>query len=207
MLNIMTDKIQEMIDIVFDLDGGTLPAAYPFELWAALVQRIPELAEEKLAGVLPLRGTEDTAGVLLPKRAKLVLRLPKTLADPVAARLTGSTMQSGAISLPLGKYKLRALQPYPTLHAQQVTGASDEVLFMDDINIQLSEMGIAAKLICGKRRTLSCDQLSIHGYSLVVHDLKPEASLQLQYAGLGGSRQFGFGIFIPYKVISGLSDD
>ena len=88
-----------------------------------------------------------------------------------------------------------------------MASAGDEVLFMGGIDARLSEMGIAGKLICGKRRTINGDRQTIHGYSLVVHDLKPEASVQLQYAGLGEARQFGCGIFVPYKVISGLSDN
>jgi hypothetical protein len=40
-----------------------------------------------------------------------------------------------------------------------------------------------------------------------VHDLKSDASLKLQYAGLGESRQYGCGIFVPYKAITGLNDD
>jgi CRISPR-associated protein Cas6 len=107
----------------------------------------------------------------------------------------------------IGKCKPRAIQPYPTIHAQKVRGVGDEVLFMDDIRSQLSEMGIAAKLICGKRSTITGNAQSTHAYSLVAHDLKPEDSLQMQYAGLGEDRQFGCGIFIPYKVISGLSED
>lgn len=193
--------------MVFDLDGGTLPAAYPVALWAALLRHTPQLAEEKWVGVLPLRATENKEGVLLTKRTKLVLRLPKTLAEPIAARLSGCTVQLDGISLPIGKYKPRAIQPYPTIHAQQVRGASDEVLFMDDIRDQLSAMGIAAKLICGKRSAITGNAQSAHAYSLVAHDLKPEDSLQMQYAGLGEGRQFGYGIFIPYKVISGLSED
>jgi len=39
----------------------------------------------------------------------------------------------------------------------------------------------------------------------VIHNLKPEDSLRLQYTGLGSDRQYGCGIFVPYKVISDLS--
>jgi CRISPR-associated protein Cas6 len=203
----MSDNVPEMIDMVFDLDGVNLPAAYPFLLWDGLLHLVPQLAEERFVGVLPLRATEDKNGLLLSRRAKLALRLPKTLAESVAARLSGNTVQLGTHPLTLGKYKSREILPYPTIHAQHVTGDIDEVIFMDGIRAQLSEMGITAKLICGKRGVIGDDQLSLQGYSLVAHDLKPEASLQLQYAGLGGNRQFGCGIFIPYKVISGLSDN
>ena len=203
----MADKTPEMIDLVFDLNGGILPADYPFSLWAALIHHVPELAQEGLVGVLPLRATENKAGLLLAKRAKLALRLPKTLAGSAAARLSGNAMQLGTFSLSLGQCTSRAIQPYPTIHAQQVASTRDEVMFMDETKAQLSEMGIAAKLICGKPRVILGGQQPINCYSLVLHDLKPEASVELQYVGLGGNRKFGCGIFIPYKVISGLSDD
>jgi len=203
----MNNQIPEMIDMVFDLEGFTLPAAYPFALWDALLRLTPELAEEKFAGVLPLRATQNKDDLLLSKRAKLALRLPVLTGERIAARLSGNTLQLGASSLVLGKFKPRKIEPYPTIHAHQVTGANDEVIFMEEVRTQLTEMGITANLICGKHSTIGDDQLSIQGYSLVAHDLKPDSSLKLQYAGLGGHRQFGCGIFIPYKVISGLGDE
>lgn len=191
--------------MVFDLDGGTLPTTYPFALWAEIVRHAPQLAEEKLVGVLPLRTSESNEGLLLPNRAKLVLRLPTTLID-IASILTGSIVQIGSSQLHLGINRTRTIQPHSTIHAQLVTGASDEAVFMDSIMGQLNEMKISAKLICGKHRTLAGDQHTIHGFSLVIHDLKPEGSLQLQYAGMGDYRQFGCGIFVPHKVISGLNE-
>jgi CRISPR-associated protein Cas6 len=203
----MTNHTPEMIDKVFDLEGGTLPAAYRFALWTELLRLIPSLAKEKLVGVLPLRSTVNGQGLLLSKRAKLVIRMPMTLAESVASSLTGQQLDIDGSTMHVGSAKTRTIQPYPTIHAQLVTGSSDEVLFVEDIRNQMGELGITGKLICGKRLSLSGGQRSIHGYSLVLHDLKPEASLQLQYAGLGDDRQFGCGIFVPYKVITGLSED
>lgn len=191
--------------MMFDLGGGTLPVTYPFALWAEIVRHAPQLAEEKQVGVLPLRTSESNEGLLLPNRAKLVLRLPTTLID-AASLLTGSIMRIGSSQLQLGTGRTRPIQPYSTLHAQLVAGASDEAILMDNIRAQLIEMKIAAQLICGKHRTLAGDQHTIHGFSLVIHDLKPEGSLQLQYAGMGEYRQFGCGIFVPHKVISGLNE-
>lgn len=199
----MANATPEMTDIVFGLDGGTLPVAYPFALWAEITRLAPQLAEDKFVGVLPLQAAESSSGFLLPKRAKLVLRLPAALID-AASRLTGSIMQIGSSQLRIGINRSRPIQPFPTIHAQLVTGTSDEVMFMDSIREQLSEMNITANLVCGMRHTLDGGQQAIHGYSLVVHDLKPEASLQLQYAGLGEDRHFGCGIFVPHKIISGL---
>ena len=203
----MASNTPEMVDMVFDLEGGTLPTTYPFALWAALIQRIPQLAEEKLVGVLPLRSTVNNQSMLLAKRAKLVIRIPTTLAESTAFSLTGQQLDIDGSTMRVGAAKTRPIQPYPTIHAQLVTGSSDEVLFVEDIRNQMEELGATGKLICGKRLTVNGGQRSIHGYSLVLHDLKPEASLQLQYVGLGDDRQFGCGIFVPYKVIKGLSED
>lgn len=207
----MTEEIPEMIDMAFDLDGRMLAADYPFALWAELVRHAPQLAKEKFVGVLPLRTSKSNEGLLLAKRAKLVLRIPTTLADYVATCLPGKQLnmavnisQPGEGSLLIGKGQLHKIHPYPTIHAQLVTGAIDELIFTDCINTQLSKMGIAGKLICGKHLTLAGNEQTIQGFSLVIHDLKPEASMQLQYAGLGEERRFGCGIFVPHKTITGL---
>ncbi len=196
-----------MIDIVFDLEGGTLPAAYRFALWTALLRLVPRLAEEQLVGVLPLRSTVNSQGMLLAKRAKLVIRMPATLAGATVSGLTGRQLDIAGSSIRVGAARERTIQPYPTIHAQMVTGTSDEVQFVEDVRNQMENLGVTGKLICGKRVSLSGGQRTIEGYSLVLHDLKPEASLHLQYAGLGDDRQFGCGIFVPYKVITGLSED
>lgn len=192
-----------MIDMAFDASGETLPSGYPFALWAELVQHVPRLAGDASVGVLPLRAAESGADLLLPRRAKLVLRLPQMLMQ-AAAVLSGARLDISGSALQLGVGQLRQMQPHPTLHAQLVTGADDEVAFLEEMRASLSVMGIEAGLICGRRRTLADDRHSLTGYSLVVHDLRPEASLRLQGDGLGEGRCFGCGIFLPHKVISGL---
>ncbi|HLP99354.1 MAG TPA: type I-MYXAN CRISPR-associated protein Cas6/Cmx6 [Sideroxyarcus sp.] len=199
----MSHPAPGMIDAVFDVSGGTLPPDYPFALWDALLAHVPALAEDALVGVLPLKTAESEAGRLLPKRAKLVLRLPARFAGHCDT-LSGRQLDIGVTTLRLGSGKLRDIQPYSTLHAHLVTGAEDEVEFLQEMTARLAELGIAGKLICGMRNRMTAPDRMIHGYSLVVHDLKPDASLQLQYTGLGAERRFGCGIFIPYKAITDL---
>jgi len=191
----------EMIDVVFEISGGTLPNAYPYALWGELVKLIPQLEEDESIGVIPLRMAESKEGMLLPKRAKLVLRLPLELAGIVSG-LTQKQLQVTGNELQLGACKTRPIQHYPTLHAHLVTGAEDEVAFMAEVESALAAMEVKASLICGQRRSLKDGEREIRGYSLVLHDLTPEGSLRVQYAGLGKERRFGCGIFVPYKVIS-----
>ncbi len=199
----MTAPRADMIDVVFDISGGTLPVAYPYALWDELVRLVPLLGDDENIGVIPLRMAQSNEGMLLPKRAKLVLRLPQELADVVSG-LAQKQMRVAGSEIQLGSCKTRPIQHYPTLHAQLVTGSDDEIAFVAEVETALAAMGVEAKLICGQRRKLSDVDRVITGYSLVLHDLTPEGSLRVQYTGLGKERRFGCGIFVPYKVISGL---
>ena len=199
----MSASNQEMIDAVYDISAEVIPAAYHVPLWHALQQRIPGMAEEIRAGVVPLRTSISDAGMLLAKRSKLVVRLTLPLAENYAL-LSGQTIDLDGITLQLGSGKLRKLQSYSTLHAHLVSTSKDEVEFLQDVASTLNELGIAGKLLCGMRNVMQTPDREISGFSLVIHDLKPEDSLKLQYAGLGADRRFGCGIFIPYKVITDL---
>ena len=199
----MENNIPEMIDMVFDLKGSFVPVGYVFKLWDEIVRILPWLDAEDGAGVLPLRGSESAEGKLLAKRAKLVLRLPVERSLQ-AGTLSGQELSVGSSVLRVGGCIARALQPYTTLHAHQVESGEEEEAFLSGVSGQLKGMGVACKWICGKRHTVTGTGQSLSGYSLVLHDLKPEESLQVQRVGLGGSRRFGCGIFVPYKAISGL---
>jgi len=199
----MADAVPGMIDAVFDVSGGTLPANYPFALWDALVRHAPAMATDASVGVLPLRTAVSEAGMLLPRRAKLVVRLPASFATHVDA-LSGKQLDIGECVLQLGQGKLRQIQAYPTLHAHLVGATEDEMRFLADVNATLAELHIVGKLICGMRNTIQASHRVIHGYSLVIHDLKPDASVRLQYTGLGADRNLGCGIFVPHKAITDL---
>ncbi len=199
----MTASHAEMVDMVFEISGVTLPAAYPFALWGEISRLIPQLGENESVGVIPLRMAESEEGMLLNKRAKLVLRLPPDLTE-AAAGLANRQLQMAGSELSLGGCRIRPIQHYPTLHANLVTGAEDEIAFMAEVKADLAAMGVKAQLICGRRHQLSDGGHVIRGYSLVLHNLTPEDSLQVQYAGLGKERRFGCGIFVPHKLIASL---
>jgi CRISPR-associated protein Cas6 len=199
----MNEETSEMTDVVYDLRGELLPSGYVFELWRELVRVLPWLASEERAGILPLRGTERGAAMLLPQRIKMVLRVPQHRAQQ-AQDLCGQTLNVAGHELQVGTARLRPIQAHSTLHAHMVASDSDENQFLAEAEQGLNKLGITCKLICGKRVTWQGSQGSISGYSLVAHELKPEISLRLQVLGLGKERHHGCGIFVPYKAIAGL---
>jgi CRISPR-associated protein Cas6 len=192
-----------MIDVLFDVSGDTIPSSYPFSLWESLVKHAPVLGSDQSVGVMALRTSVSDAGMLIPKRAKLTLRLPVALSTQVSS-LSGLDIDIEGRKIQLGGHKLRPILAFPTLHSHLVNTDEDELDFLEEVSTRLAEFGINGKLICGLRNQLASTEQKITGFSLVVHDLKPEASIRLQYTGLGAARRYGCGIFVPYKVITDL---
>jgi CRISPR-associated protein Cas6 len=185
------------------LEGALVPHDYPFALWTEIVRTLEWLKEEPNVGILPLRGSASVDNILLSKRSKLILRVPAERAAQTG-RLTGQQLKIGDSLLVVGKSRERELQPATTLHSNMVESNLGEVEFIADMQKKLHKMGISCNLICDKYRKISGTQTELTGYGLVLHDLTPEASLQIQRTGLGGARHFGCGIFVPFKAITGL---
>ncbi|HMC12878.1 MAG TPA: type I-MYXAN CRISPR-associated protein Cas6/Cmx6 [Gallionellaceae bacterium] len=198
----ISDAIPEMADIVFALSGRSLPEAYAFHLWCAVESVLPWLEAEEYAGILPLRTSASGEGALLPQRARLVLRVPVELL-PQAQQMSGQMLDVGGHNLSVGTAKERPLQAHSTLHAHLVASAEPEENFLSSVAAELRGMGVMCKWICGKHMTIAGER-PINGYSLVLHDLKPQDSLLMQFVGLGTERRYGCGIFVPYKFIPNL---
>lgn len=194
---------QDMIDIIFDLDGSSVSEDYAFSLWSEVVRCLPWLKTEESAGILPLRGSASGETTLLSRRTKLVLRVP-LLRAAQAGKLSGQKLQVDKSVLSVGKGRERPLQAATTLHAYMVESNLGEVEFLADMKAKLQAMNINCNLICDKHRTIKGRKQTLNGFGLVLHDLKPQASLQVQRTGLGGARHFGCGIFVPFKAITGL---
>jgi len=194
---------KDMIDVVFDLNGSSVPDGYPFILWPEVVRCLPWLKDLENAGIHPLRGSASGDNTLLSKRTKLILRVPTEYADQ-SAGLSGQQLKIGGSMLLVGKSKERQLQAATTLHAHIVESNLGEIEFLAEMKEKLLSMNISCNLICDKHRKVKGVNQSFAGFGLVLHDLKPLPSVQIQRNGLGGARHFGCGIFVPFKTISGL---
>lgn len=195
----MNSETIEMVDVAFSLRGGTIPADHGWRLFQLLAARLEWLAAEPDAGVHPIRGARAVAGEIhLGSRARLMLRLPRTRAEQ-AFELTGTRFDLGE-RIEVGSAHLRQLFPHGTLYSQFVTtGTSDEAGFQREVSKQLQAAGIECKIVCGKARRAQTQDAELVGFSLMLHELSPEQSLDMQAVGLGGARKLGCGIFIPHK--------
>ncbi len=200
----MNAEVPNMIDIVFDLNGSSVPLNYPFALWSEAVRCLPWLSDEENSGILPLKGSVSGNTLLLSRRTKLVLRVPAAFAIQ-AEQLSGQQLKiDGSSILSVGKSKERLLQPTTTLHAYMVESNLSEIEFLAEMKVKLQAMNVSCNLICDKQRVVRGVNQTLSGFGLVLHDLKPLASIKIQCLGLGGARHFGCGIFVPFKAITGL---
>lgn len=194
------------MDVVFELDGATVPAEYAWPLWRALVRALPWLEGEEKVGVHPLRTSPTGYGVaLLARRARLALRVPGELSARVRT-LSGSTLDLEGTALAVGAGAERGLQAWATLHSRQVaTGIADASAFQDDVTRRLAGMGVDCECISGRRRVLAAGEREVVAYSLALNRVRPDDSLRVQCEGIGNHRALGCGIFVPHKPMAAVA--
>lgn len=202
----MTDDEVPVIDVVFAIAGTGVPVEYAFALARAVAQWLPWLETEPGAGIHRLRTAPTGYGVaLLANRAKLALRVPRERL-PDALTLSGRTLRVGGSDLVVGAGVARALQPWATLHSAHVAAAgADEAGFQEEVRQWLSARGVVCEFITGRGRTVRAGEREIPGFSVVLHGLRPAASLRMQCEGMGTDRALGCGIFVPHKSIAAVA--
>lgn len=196
-----------LVDMVFPLEGHSLPRDAAPALRAALERELPWLAEEPLAGIHPLKLVPGTnAQALLSQRTRLLLRLPRARFD-AAAELAGRTLQLGGQTLTLGHPHPRELLPHRTLYAYAVAAeGDDEIAFMHAMNGELQALAVRSQLICGKCQHHDWPAGALTTFSLMLHGLTTVDSLRLQELGLGEHRLLGCGIFVPHKSAAAVGE-
>ncbi|OJW58786.1 MAG: type I-MYXAN CRISPR-associated protein Cas6/Cmx6 [Thiobacillus sp. 65-1059] len=195
-----------MIDLQFDLVGTTIPTENAQLLSVALQELVPWLGEEPGIGIQHLKGAETNSGdatLNINRRTKLFLRVPRARVDAMQ-RLVGQTLDLAGHVLQIGDFKTREFSPFANIYAHFVdTGSAGEEQFVQDVMRELDgRFQLRCGFICGKQQTLQSTSGPLYGYSLMLHDVPPHKSLQLQDEGLGRNRLLGCGIFIPHKSIA-----
>jgi CRISPR-associated protein Cas6 len=203
-----------VVDVLFTLDCRAIPVDHAYALRAALLAAAPWL-DDSGAGIhsIHVAGSQNgwerpSHGVdqqlLLSRRTKLSIRVPRERVDALKAALEGNTFDVGGAALGIGSGRTKALSKASTLFARYVVGPADldEDAFLHWAADQLSGMDIRIrKALCGKQTPLATPDGRIATRSLMLAELKPEESMRLQQQGLGPHRTMGCGLFIPHKGI------
>ncbi len=120
--------------------------------------------------------------------------------------LSGQKLDLAGRTLRLGVPQVFPLVPAERLRSRLVTikGFLDEETFTLAIRRQLEQL-VSSPISftqVRKRRTIRIKEKEIVGYELIIGQLTPEESLEIQFHGLGGRRHLGCGIFVPYKGLA-----
>ena len=203
-----------IVDVVFGLDCPCLPVDHAHALAAAVLAHIPWLEHEKGAGIHPISIPEAGNGWMRPegedellhlsKRTKLVMRVPKSRLDELAA-LTGVELDVAGHRMGIQKMRERLLQPMETVFSRYnvLEQGMDEEAFMRRAMSDLQEMGIRPrKMLPGRAHNIRTPAGVLDTLTLMIADLSHEDSLTIQQQGLGQHQHMGCGIFIPQKGIS-----
>ena len=217
------EKIQipdDVIDLSFVVKCKCLPLEHMQELYESLSEVLPQLKDDKFAGIHPINGAESGNGwersndpnelIYLSRRQKMTIRLSKEYLDE-AENLAGQTIKVAGNDIELGKTSIKKLSDLPTTFCRSIMIDSrmDEDDFLQWAFNELKVLDITVrKMMAGKERVV---QLPNGGEritrSLMVAELKQAESIRLQQHGLGEGRKLGCGIFLPQKDIKAVNSD
>lgn len=207
--------MNNIINLVFPVEGTLLHADHNHRLLGSLSKKIPQLHSFNNLAVNTISGIPDREGkILLTPHSRLYLRLPVE-AIALVYQLAGQTLTIGEYQVKLGNPELQTLKAVESLKARLVTikGYTKPASFLEAAYRQLQALEIGANIGIPandkgepKRLTLKINKpdqkrsYTIIGFSVVVSNLSEEDSIKLQIHGLGGKRRLGCGVF--YSNIS-----
>jgi CRISPR-associated protein Cas6 len=213
---ISTQSSGDIVDVLFAIDCKRLPVDHGFALASALQRAAPWIAAND-SGVAvhtihvagsqngwerPEHGTDQY--LILSKRTKLAIRVPKERVDHLLEELQGKALDVSGCALVIGSGKIRPLSKETTLFSRYVVTLPNESedAFLDRAVQALQAQGVRVrKALCGKTTPLSTSSGTLPTRSLMLASLSPEESIRLQQQGLGSHRAMGCGIFIPHKGV------
>ncbi len=202
-----------VVDLSFSISCTTIPVDNAYALSAAICEVLPWFDSETEAGLHIMHGgpsingwqrpeTED-ATLLLSKRSKLRLRLPKHRIED-AEQLCGKVLNVTGHSVEVGKFKTMLLINTDTLLSRYIVSAveEDEETFTERMLQELRGMGLElTKILSGRDHALAGPDGPINAKSLLVSGMTAENSVTLQVNGIGPGRSMGFGLFIASKSL------
>ncbi len=207
----------DIVDLVFDIQCRELPVDHAHDLATAIRAHLPVMDDDDRLGVhsIHLAGSQNGwerpdpklgQNLILSRRTKLTLRVPKERIDEVAQALEGAELDVAGYALTVGRAKQKKLSSQGTVFARNVVLEADEEqdenAFLQRIVSHLAERGIRVKkALCGKTTEVAGPEGPIRTRSIMIAGLTAEESVRLQQEGLGPLRQMGCGIFIPHKGI------
>jgi len=204
-------------DLLFDIRCRELPVHHIHALSTALLAQLPWLADEPQAAIheIHLAGSQNGwerpdpelgQKLILSRRTKLTLRLPKHRIEQAREALHGARLDIDGHAMTIGPAKTKPLAKQSTIFARSLVLApgeeQDELAFLQRMVEELQQRHIKVKkAMPGKTQDILTPDGPLATRSLMVADLSTDQSVALQQQALGEHRLLGCGIFLPHKGI------
>ncbi|MDP3273894.1 MAG: type I-MYXAN CRISPR-associated protein Cas6/Cmx6 [Deltaproteobacteria bacterium] len=198
-------------DVVLRAMGERVVVDHGYALFGAIARATgDDLHGAWWLAVAGLRGVSRSKGELGLSTPGSELRLRVTQ-DRVAwaTQLAGRELSVRGDLVRLGVSQTFTLRPSRTLRARVVTtkvhgDVRDAEVFrkalterVRELGVRLAEPGVrGARLELGERRVVRVSEELVVGYQVTLYDLSDADSLKVLYAGVGGRRRFGCGVFM-----------
>jgi CRISPR-associated protein Cas6 len=188
-----------MIDILFSVQGTSIPIDHGFKLFSAVSRIFPHIHRSPTMGIHPISGQfENNGRIHLNKDSFLAIRSSE---DDIVklSRLTGHTLNIDSDELIIGSFRVKRFVPSNNLFSRLVVikGKTDPEEFLAYIKRLLLSQDIHGVVSILRRGKFEIHGRRVIGFGLGIERLSVSNSLKLQTLGLGGRRHFGCGIFVP----------
>jgi CRISPR-associated protein Cas6 len=191
------------VDVVFRVTGESVPVDHGYALFGAVARALgDDLHRAWWLAIAGLRGVPRSKGVLglSGRGCELRVRVPHEKVPTVVA-LAGKELVVRGHPVMVGTSTLWELRPARVLRARIVTtkvkgDLRDAEEFRKGITARLEDLGVKARVELGERRVLRVSEELVVGYQCTLRDLGEADSLRVLYAGVGGRRRFGAGVFM-----------
>jgi CRISPR-associated protein Cas6 len=203
----------DVVDLAFSIECRCLPVDHAYALSSAILEVLPWFADEPEAGLHLIYGGSSSHGwqapespdepILLSKRTKLRLRLPKNRLED-AKELCGKTLDVAGNNMQIGKAKALLLINSNTLFSRHIASdiEEDEEAFTQRIIQELRAMNLKfTKILSGRDHTIIGPDGEINTKSLMVSGLPVQDAVKLQILGVGSHQHMGIGLFVASKSI------
>lgn len=191
------------VDLVFPLAGQTVPTDHGYALFGALCRVLGDLHGADWLAVHPIAGIARAGGTLALYDRRGALRLRVLPAEiPRVLPLAGKELDLDGHRLLVGVSRVVAIEPAPALRARTVVikGFMEPEPFVAAVERQLQDLGVKARVTLGRRRVVTINGDKVVGFETLLHDLSPDDSLRVQYAGIGGRQRMGCGVFVAQRA-------
>jgi len=208
-----------IIDLSFKVSCKQIKLDHAWALTSAINEILPWFIDEPQSAIHHIYIPQSGNGwerldsfsdeiIQLSRRTRLKIRVPMKYKEDVLA-LNGQTIIIDGNNMAIGKAEQHLLSTMTTIVARHVhvpDTNDDENAFLSKIHQQIKGMDIRVrKMLCGKSHQLKTPDGFIKTRSLMIADITPEESIQLQENGIGDYYSYGCGIFIPQKGITAVN--